>query len=179
MDFDEDIICCTHTDEDIFDLFGNYCYEGDLYICMECFRRLGHQKKDIDEYACVPLHYVCMHPIVHPTELLTFLADGVDINIQDIHGNTPLHLIAYEFSESSNGGMNSYLFYWKKDTLTFLLEKGADLYMKNAKGITPYDILKRTYKHPIRPSCGMTSEDVLRLAENISTSVDMKEPSVD
>ena len=51
--------------------------------------------------------------------------ETLDINKQDIHGNTALHYALYKGHES----------------MDLLIEKGADLYIKNNVGISPINLL--------------------------------------
>lgn len=55
------------------------------------------------------------------------LANGVDVNIKDKYGNTPLHFA---------------LEYGTYDSVLFLLENGADIEAKNNRGVTPIHLSK-------------------------------------
>ncbi len=80
------------------------------------------------------LHYA-VYGIGQPKEGDTFLvlanrlvALGLDVNAQDKKGNTPLHFVASRTDP--------------KAAIEFLLNHGANLYAKNAKGRTPLDVLR-------------------------------------
>lgn len=57
------------------------------------------------------------------------LATGIDINMQDSYGDTPLHNLLY------NDEVNF-------DTVQLLLENGADVTIRNEDGMTPVDVAR-------------------------------------
>ena len=72
-------------------------------------------------------------------EIFRFLVDdkGLDINKQNLNSSTPLH----------------YAVVWvKKDIVEFLINKGANLYLKDKAGYIPYDY---TYKGRRAPGEGL------------------------
>lgn len=61
------------------------------------------------------------------------LINGAEVGIRDRNGNTLAHMVVYEAKAHPNcAGM-----------LRLLLEKGANLNVKNVKGETPADIATR------------------------------------
>ncbi len=60
-------------------------------------------------------------------EFEALLADGADVNTQDLYGDTPLHNLLY------NEGVDI-------DTVGLLLESGADVSLENEDGMTPAEL---------------------------------------
>lgn len=60
-------------------------------------------------------------------EFETLLAEGADVNTQDLYGDTPLHNLLY------NEGVDI-------DTVGLLLENGADVSLENQDGMTPAEL---------------------------------------
>ncbi|UTT42370.1 M48 family metallopeptidase [Exiguobacterium aurantiacum] len=60
-------------------------------------------------------------------EFEALLADGADVNTQDLYGDTPLHNLLY------NEGVDI-------DTVGLLLENGADVSLENEDGMTPAEL---------------------------------------
>ncbi|MDL5377514.1 M48 family metallopeptidase [Exiguobacterium mexicanum] len=60
-------------------------------------------------------------------EFETLLADGADVNTQDLYDDTPLHNLLY------NEGVDI-------DTVELLLESGADVSLENKDGMTPAEL---------------------------------------
>ena len=60
-------------------------------------------------------------------EFEALLADGADVNTQDLYGDTPLHNLLY--SEDAD-----------IDTVELLLENGADVSLENEDGMTPAEL---------------------------------------
>lgn len=60
-------------------------------------------------------------------DFVAVLADGADVNTQDLYGDTPLHNLLY--SEDAD-----------IDTVELLLENGADVSLENEDGMTPAEL---------------------------------------
>jgi ankyrin repeat protein len=60
-------------------------------------------------------------------EFAALLADGADVNTQDLYGDTPLHNLLY--GEGAD-----------IDTVELLLESGADVSLENEDGMTPAEL---------------------------------------
>lgn len=60
-------------------------------------------------------------------EFVALLADGADVNTQDLYGDTPLHNLLY--GEGAD-----------IDTVELLLESGADVSLENEDGMTPAEL---------------------------------------
>ncbi|WP_161568920.1 M48 family metallopeptidase [Exiguobacterium sp. SL-9] len=60
-------------------------------------------------------------------EFAALLADGADVNTQDLYGDTPLHNLLYREGADI-------------DTIELLLESGADVSLENEDGMTPAEL---------------------------------------
>lgn len=107
-------------------------YEGNIDICKLLLEKGAdvNSKNRADE---TPLIIVCRSSnfrTEYRFTLCKFLLDaGAEVNAQDRQGNTPLHYIAR--------------MYWDIDVVEIwdlLIEKGADMTIKNSEGLTPTDI---------------------------------------
>lgn len=81
------------------------------------------QSRDVEPPHTAVIHDAIVEDNLENVNIL--LSNGVDINIQDDDGNTPLHMAA------SNG---------LDDIVQLLLQKGADIDIKNKYGKTPLEL---------------------------------------
>lgn len=78
-----------------------------------------------DQLGWTTLHHAVQRHNVQATHLL--LKSGVDVEIKDKYGNTPLFRVVFE----SKG---------KGEIIKLLLEFGADIYNHNDSGISPIEL---------------------------------------
>ncbi len=87
-----------------------------------------------DKLGCTTLHHAVQRYNVPATHLL--LQSGVDLEIKDDYGNTPLLRAVFE----SKG---------KGDIIKLLLEFGADIGNKNNSGISPVELAETIANYDI------------------------------
>ena len=121
----------------------------------------GSNPKEIDSYMATPLHFACMFS--NDLEAVrVILGKGVDVNKKDIYGFTPLMLsknikIAEELikngadvnacDEDKNSVLIQFLEDEKWDMAELLVDKGANISVKNRFGTKASD-LARLFKAP-------------------------------
>ena len=75
------------------------------------------------------LHHAALNPNENSLALTKFLVErGLDVNVQDSDGNTPLHLALSPFQQ---------------DVAKYLINSGADPEIKNWKGISPHTMVQQ------------------------------------
>jgi hypothetical protein len=101
--------------------------KGDLEEVIELIEKRDHNINERDNFGNTPLHCACRKKHV---SIATYLIEkGADINAQNQHGYTPLHL---------SGG--------EPGIAELLLSRGAATYFRNARGQTALDYAIE-YKH--------------------------------
>lgn len=168
-------MCEAHQDEEdsLFDFLnysGELTDEGDIIYCIECIKFFKNERSYEDGNKQIALHLICHYIIVdNLEEILEILSHDVDINHQDILGETPLHILARRCLCTTNGGPSNFRFWTKKTTLLFLLNNRADLYIADfsSNKRTPYDIFME---------CG--DQEIKNIVLSYST-LDIKEPDID
>ena len=75
------------------------------------------------------LHHAALNPNENSLPITEFLVErGLDVNVQDSDGNTPLHLALSPFQQ---------------DVAKYLINSGADPEIKNWKGISPHTMVQQ------------------------------------
>ncbi|KAL4225700.1 hypothetical protein ACF0H5_016389 [Mactra antiquata] len=116
----------------------------------------------VDDRGCSALHYTCLYGVIEPT--IALLSYGVSPKSRDLHGNTPLHVIASNgrlYSIASSSTRNKH----RADNISLtlpeevmsnyctiaklLLQSGAGLYDMNKYNSTPLDIAEKFHCHNI------------------------------
>ncbi len=80
----------------------------------------------LDGFAEEPIQELAYNAATYE-EFEVLLAEGADVNTQDLYGDTPLHNLLY------NEGVDI-------DTVGLLLENGADVSLENQDGMTPAEL---------------------------------------
>lgn len=99
--------------------------------------KLGTDINTKDDWSNTALHYAVQHPDRVLVELL--LSKNANVNLQNIDGNTPLHLL---FLPQEYSLEDDTLKKERENIFAILIKAGADRRIKNREGKTAEDLLK-------------------------------------
>jgi hypothetical protein len=112
------------------------CSEGMLTEILEQCKQDGLDLNTHDEHGRIPLIEAAKHG--NEAALRLLLQYGVDVNITNVMGNTPLHVLIERASSNSKF----------KECAILLIQHGANLNQTNIDGDSPYVLLAKAHHAP-------------------------------
>ncbi len=114
-----------------------YLLEDNWLPALKAYIDQGSDLNAADEFGQTLLHWTAGMSLNQAQVKYIISQGGIDINIQDESGNTPLHVATETAMEALYSGS-------KPDfsTVATLLQAGADQHIKNSFGETPVDLTK-------------------------------------